>query len=61
MKQKKKHKHHPHKKPFQPTPRPALNPLQQSVEVINRMKPIIAAAKRTAARQRERQQKPESE
>lgn len=61
MKQKKTHKHNHHRKTLQPTPRPALNPLQQSVEVINRMKPVMVAAQRTAARQRERKQKPESE
>lgn len=54
MKKKKKRKHYRHKKPIQPTPRPAVNPLQRSIEIINDLKPVMAAVQRAAQRQRER-------
>jgi hypothetical protein len=55
MKKKRKHKkkHHPKSQPPKVL-RPAVNPLQSNVELINRIKPVMEAAQRIKARQRER-------
>jgi len=58
MKKKKKRRQN---KIFAPAPRAPVNPLQQRIEIINTMKPIVEAAKRTAARQREIKNKKEQE
>lgn len=60
MKKKSKH-HHRKRKPPQYLHTPPENQLLRGVATINTMKPIMAAAQRTAARQRERKRDSETE
>lgn len=55
-KKRNKRKHKQRRKNPTPTATHPTNPLKERMELINTMKPVIATAKRTAARQRERKQ-----
>jgi len=59
QKKKQKRKYNP-RKHAKHSPSPAVNPLQQRLADINRLKPIMEAAQRTAERRREREHEQET-